>query len=268
MVVRYLGTRSRRLGAMLALLATTVIPSLALASYPPQIPAPDPNRPKIVREVNRTQATLFSNAHAYGMVTIKVDVFDNYLGDFSKYHWVYTVTNHTYDPVPGTSNGFSGFELALPVAVPDIGDISAPDGIGPWLINCCSGLPVEWDLTNTGGAGVAGGTMPGQTEVYSFTTLPRLVTFSTGWFHTWQFDVQTDIITYPLGNEPEVPDVLSSPGQELCCIENPPGVFTCVVLPAGQCRAAGGFVVVSCAQCPPVVNTDKTTWSKLKRFYR
>jgi hypothetical protein len=262
------GTRIPRLGVFVALLAATAIPSIALASYPPQIPPPDPNRLKIVREVNRTQATLFSNTHAYGLVTIQVDVYDNYLGDFTKYHWVYTVTNHTYDPNPGVSNGFSGFELALPMAVPDIADIAAPDGIGPWLINCCSGLPVEWDLTNTGGGLVGGGTMPGETEVYSFTTAPRLVTASTGWFHTWQTDVQTDIINYPLGNEPEVPDVLSAPGQELCCIENPPGVFSCVVLPAGQCRAVGGIVVVSCNQCPPVTKIDRSTWSKLKKFYR
>ncbi len=268
MPMRYRATSRPVIGVLFALLATAMLPSFALASYPPQIPAPDPNRPKIVREIGRAQATIFSNTHAYGLVTIKVDVFDNYFGDFTKYHWVYTVTNHTFDPNPPVSNGFSGFELALPVLVPDIADITAPDGIGPWIINCCSGLPVEWDLTNTGGAAVLGGTMPGQTEVYSFTTAPRLVTVSSGWFHTWELDFQTNIVTYPLGNEPEVPDVLSAPGQELCCIEHPPGVFTCIVLPAGQCRAAGGFVVVSCTQCPPIVNTDKTTWSKLKKFYR
>ena len=268
MRVRYRGTRTPILGALLALVAATTIPSLAHATYPPQIPAPDPNRLKIVREVTRNQAVLFSNTHNYGVVSIKVDVHDNYLGDFTKYHWVYTVTNNTYDPVPGTSNGFSGFELALPVPVPDIADIAAPDGIGPWLINCCSGLPVEWDLTNTGGAGVGGGTMPGQTEAYSFSTLPRLVTSSSGWFHTWQFDIQTDIINYPPADAPEVPDVISAPGQETCCIESPPGVFTCVVLPAGECRARGGFVVVNCNQCPPITKTDKSTWSKLKKFYR
>jgi len=67
-------------------------------------------------------------------------------GGAGKYWWKYDVTNNTFDPVPGTSNGFSGFELALPVSVPDIGDISAPDPA--WDVDCCSGLPVEWDKDN------------------------------------------------------------------------------------------------------------------------
>jgi hypothetical protein len=137
-----------------------------------------------------------------------VDVFDNFMGDFSKYLWQYTVTNNSFDPNPGTSNGFSGFETDLPAAVADIGDVFAPSAA--WLIDCCSGAPVEWDITNTLGLGV----MPGETGVFGFTTLPRFITTSTGWFHTWENDVQTYISDYgltPGETGPEVPDVLQPP---------------------------------------------------------
>ena len=163
-------------------------------------------------------AVIFSNSHTYdsfccgaGAITIDVTVEDNYLGDFGKYWWKYDVTNNTFDPVPGTSNGFSGFELALPVSVPDIGDISAPDAA--WDVDCCSGLPVEWDKDNTAGLGL----MPGDTGQFSFTTLPRFITNSTGWYHTWEFDSQTDVTEYsitPGEVGPEVPDVLRPPIPE------------------------------------------------------
>jgi hypothetical protein len=166
------------------------------------------------------------------------------------------------------SNGFSGFELALPVFVADIGDVSAPDGIPPWVINCCSGQPVEWDLRNTEGAPVNGGTLPGQTEVYSFTTLPRLITQSTGWFHTWQTDFQTDIINYPPGDGPEVPDLIAEPNQELCCSRDAAGNYVCQTLPAGQCDAIGGMVVAACTACPPITPALPKSWGKLKDQYR
>ena len=156
-------------------------------------------------------AVIFTNTHnyAYGgddnAVTILVEVFDNYMGDFNKYLWQYTVTNNSYEPNPGTSNGFSGFETALPAAVPDLGDVFGPNA--DWEFDCCSGQPVEWDIRNSDGPGV----LVGETGVFGFTSLPRLVTESTGYFHTWQNDGQTDIVSYEPGNGVEVPDVLSAP---------------------------------------------------------
>ena len=254
--------------ALFAGAVATLLPAAAFASYPPQIDPPDPHRAHIVRGTSGLgPGIIFSNLHNYGVVSIKVDVHNNYLGDFTKYQWVYTVHNFTYDPAPGISNGFTGFELALPVFVPDIANITAPDGIGPWVINCCSGLPVEWDLPNSVDV-VGGGTMPGQTEVYSFSTLPRLITTSSGWFHTWEFNGQTDIINYPPGDAPEVPDVIAAPNQELCCTVDATGVYTCQVLPAGQCAAIGGLIVPNCNQCPPITSTQKKSWSGVKRIYR
>jgi hypothetical protein len=109
-----------------------------------------------------------------------------------RYLWEYTVDNNSYDPNPGTSNGFSGFELFLPTPIPEIADIEPnPTSTPPWEINCCSGNPVEWDIRNSSGLGV----MPGESRIFSFTTAPRAVAVNdAGWFHTWQTDVQTDIV--------------------------------------------------------------------------
>src|SRR5690349_2237219 len=151
---------------------------------------------------------IFSNTHHYGFggkadaVQIVVDVFDN----GSSYLWQYTVTNNSFDPNPGVSNGFSGFETALPLAVPDLGNVTSP---GPkWETDCCSGQPVEWDIRNEDGNGI----MPGETGVFSFTSLPRFRTNSDGWFHSWENNGQTNVTFYADaaadGLGPEVPDVL------------------------------------------------------------
>ena len=154
---------------------------------------------------------IFSNGHDYAFgadpaaVNIFVEVFDNFAGDFSKYEWRYTVSNKSYEPAPGTSNGFSGFETALPAGVADLADLYAPNP--DWVFDCCSGQPVEWDIRNSNGPGV----LPGEKGVFGFSSLPRFITESTGWFHTWQFDGQTDLVFYDAGNGVEVPDVLRPP---------------------------------------------------------
>ena len=157
--------------------------------------------------------TIFTKSHSYlgGGLLIDVKIDDNFLGDFGKYWWQYHVTNVSFDPNPGTSNGFSGFETALPVGVLDLADRAAPAG---WIFDCCSGAPVEYDIRNSVGLGI----MPGSSGDFSFTSLPRFITNSTGWFHTWQSDIQTDVTTYASssidGLGPEVPDVLRPPIPE------------------------------------------------------
>lgn len=158
-----------------------------------------------------SSAVIFSNNHQYAFgadlnaVEIFVEVFDNFAGDTGKYEWRYTVTNNSFDPNPGSSNGFSGFETALPAGVPDLQDLYAPNP--SWVFDCCSGQPVEWDIRNSAGLGV----MPGETGVFGFSSLPRLRTESTGWFHTWESEAQTTIVNYDLGNGVEVPNVLLPP---------------------------------------------------------
>lgn len=145
----------------------------------------------------------YDHSYSSGAVDIALDVFDGQSG--GRYLWQYTVTNNSYDPNPGTSNGFSGFELYLPSPIPEIADITAPTpGISAtgWVTNCCSGLPLEWDIVNDNGLGV----MPGEAGIFSFTTDPRQVAINNeGWFHSWQFGVQTDIIATNGMHVPLVP---------------------------------------------------------------
>lgn len=151
--------------------------------------------------------------HNYGgLITIEAKV----VNQGPTYLWEYTVTNLGYTPVGG--NGFSGFELALPVSVPDIANVTGPAG---WEIDCCSGQPVEWDIKQPGL-----GLQIGDSAVFAFTTDPRFITSSTGWFHSWTalpFTTQLDILYYnsfacgPNGGPcagPEAPDVLRPPVPE------------------------------------------------------
>ena len=141
-------------------------------------------------------AVIHTSVHTYGFggdlnaVVITLRVSD--AQPMGRYLWEYTVENNSYDPAPGTSNGFSGFELFLPSPIPEIADVTPnPASTPPWEINCCSGNPVEWDIRNSDGMGV----LPGESQIFSFTTNPRLVAINdAGWFHTWQNDIQTDIV--------------------------------------------------------------------------
>ena len=152
-------------------------------------------------------ATVLSNSHDYGgLITINVTVEDNYLGDFSKYLWKYDVTNHAYDPNPGTSNGFSGFELAIPnPGGLGLADMRAPNS--GWEFDCCSGQPVEYDIRNSAGLGI----MPGESGSFSFTSLPVSITNSTGgWWHSWENDSQTAIRNFSEftgATGPEIPAI-------------------------------------------------------------
>jgi hypothetical protein len=192
--------RSVSVFAVLAL--CSVVATTSQAAYPPPVPPPTNGIiPHQAPPLNAPAALIFSNTHNYGSIIIDVRVYNNYLGDPTKYWWEYAVRNVSFDPNPGVSNGFSGFELALPVNVPDIANISPG---APWVVNGYSGLPVEWDLPNSNGMGV----MPGNPGFFSFTTSPRLISSSSGWFHTWQGNIQTDVINYPPDDAPEVPNVL------------------------------------------------------------
>jgi hypothetical protein len=150
-----------------------------------------------------------TNSYPFGAnptaVTIESRVFDN----GSSYLWEYTVFNNSYNPTPGQTNGFSGFELALPGGfVPDLGNITNPSA--GWENNCCSGLPMEWDIRNSAGLGI----MPGFSGVFSFTTLPRSITTAQdGWFHTWLANSQSFIVDYGTNNAPLAPNLVLPPVQ-------------------------------------------------------
>jgi hypothetical protein len=130
----------------------------------------------------------FDHSYDGGSVEIDLDVFDN----GGLYSWEYTVTNNSYDPNPGVTNGFSGFELFLPSPIAEIANIVPnPGSSPPWEHNCCSGLPLEWDIRDNVGLGV----MPGFSLVFSFTTNPRQVAINNeGWFHSWANGTQVNIV--------------------------------------------------------------------------
>lgn len=159
--------------------------------------------------VNTASAdTLLSSSYSYAFgndpnaVTIDVDIFDNYAGDYSMYYWQYTVTNNSYYPHPQATNGFSGFELILPVAIPELANMTAPNA--NWDSDCCSGIPVEWDIQVHDGNGV----LPEQQGVFGFTTAPRTWTNGDGWFHTWEQNVgKTNVVQFT--NGPEVPNAVA-----------------------------------------------------------
>lgn len=153
-----------------------------------------------------------TNNYLFGGNPIAVVIQSNVHNHGATYLWEYIVTNNSYNPdsgFPGLPNGFSGFELALPLFVPDLANVTSP---GPgWVINCCSGLPMEWDINNSAGLGI----MPGNSGTFSFTSLPRLITTATnGWFHTWESNVQTSIVNYGAANAPLAPNVVAPPIPE------------------------------------------------------
>lgn len=139
----------------------------------------------------------FDHSYLSGNIQINLNVFDDQPG--GRYLWEYTVINDGFDPLPGTTNGFSGFELYLPTSIPEIADIT-PNDLTGWNVNCCSGHPVEWDISR--GLGI----MPGKTGIFSFTTDPRDVAINNdGWFHTWRNGSQSNIINTSGMHVPWVP---------------------------------------------------------------
>ena len=148
----------------------------------------------------------YDHSYLSGAVEIDLDVYTDPEASAGKYLWKYTVTNNSYDPVPGSTNGFSGFELFLPSPIPEIANITDPSP--GWVHNCCSGLPQEWDIRNSAGLGI----MPGSSGVFSFETDPRLIAINdTGWFHSWVNDAQTSTVPTIGMHVPLVPGLIPVP---------------------------------------------------------
>ena len=110
----------------------------------------------------------------------------------------YVVTNQTYDPIPGTTNGLSGFQIIFNQSIPELYNQQSPVVGGAWVQNAFSGqfppFAVEWDVP-FGPPNF--GIMPGQTGDFSFCTARRqdivvnnppqnTLSFGpNGWAHTW-----------------------------------------------------------------------------------
>jgi hypothetical protein len=110
----------------------------------------------------------------------------------------YTVENISFDPMPGITNGFSGFQILFPQEVPELYNQQSPAVGGVWDQNTFSGqfppFGVEWDVSLNGGLGI----MPGETGVFSYCTFERMDVVveapNAGWFHTWGLPIGEPII--------------------------------------------------------------------------
>jgi len=131
----------------------------------------------------------------------------------------YVVANQSYDPNPGQTNGFSGFQIIFPQAVPELYNQLSPTPV--WIQNAFSlqfpPFGVEWDIP----AGLGPGIMPGQIGTFSFCTAERedlvvndpptnpLGMGPNGWAHSWDFG-QVNIFNGPISvpgelfSEPEI----------------------------------------------------------------
>lgn len=136
---------------------------------------------------------LWTDPASSGQARIAVQAFDNFAGDFDRYDWRYTVENLTYDPIPGTTNGFSGlhFVFALPT-VPGIGNQHGPaewvfnqDHAGLDILPVPAVLPfgIGWDATPA-----MLGLLPGTSSEFSFTTPDNVIVLVSHLqvAHTWQ----------------------------------------------------------------------------------
>ena len=110
--------------------------------------------------------------------------------------FVYVVANQSYDPLPGITNGFSGFQIIFNQPIPELYNQQSPAVGGPWQQNAFSGqFPpwgVEWDVPLP-----FFGIMPGQIGIFSFCTAERLDLIvnsppenplgqgPNGWAHSW-----------------------------------------------------------------------------------
>jgi hypothetical protein len=88
-----------------------------------------------------------------GSLTVASRVEDEVAGDPSRWLFAYEITGD-WDPLPGQTNGGSGFQLFFGNIVDHVADQTAPAG---WELNCCFVFPpfgVGFDLPNDAGFGV------------------------------------------------------------------------------------------------------------------
>ncbi len=153
-----------------------------------------------------------------GTVSLVEEVFEGCMGvdpagvPFFNPHdmtFVYVVANQSYNPQPGVTNGFSGFQIIFNQPIPELYNQQSPAVGGPWAQNAFSGqFPpwgVEWDVQAPVGPGI----MPGQIGIFSFCTAERVDVIvnspprdpigqgPNGWAHTWTGFIQTFIFNGP-----------------------------------------------------------------------
>jgi hypothetical protein len=161
-----------------------------------------PTEPDVVCDFDliplRSHSFLWTDPVSGGQVIMTENVFEGCVlpdGTVNAHDmtWEYVVDNLTYDPIPGVTNGFSGFQLLFPGPVPELYNQQSPAIGGPWQQNAFSGqfppFGAEWDTPNPGI-----GILPDQSGTFSFCTFERedVIVESegvdqgpAGWAHTW-----------------------------------------------------------------------------------
>lgn len=145
------------------------------------------------------------NSHAFtwtdpdsgGSVIITENVYEGCYdvdGSFNPHDmtWEYVVYNIDYDPIPGVTNGFSGFQVLFPGPVDELYNQLSPAIGGPWDQNAHSGVVngAEWDAPLPGV-----GIMPCETGVFSFCANEREDVVTEGnWAHTWGLGIPEPIV--------------------------------------------------------------------------
>ncbi len=145
---------------------------------------------------------LWTDPDSGGEIEVTEEVFDHFDLDTSLYTWRYTIFNFSYDPIPLSTTGLSGFQLVFPAAVPEFANQFGPAG---WVMNAFSGIAppfgAEWDIDDAMGIPIGG------SDVFGFTTFPREdVVFAGSWMHTWQFGSQDFIFTGDISVPGPIPE--------------------------------------------------------------
>jgi hypothetical protein len=136
---------------------------------------------------------LWTDPASSGQVRITVEAIDNFEGNFDRYEWKYTVDNLTFDPIPGTTNGFGGLHIVF--ALPTVPGINDQHGPTDWVFNQehvgLDILPapatppsgIGWDATPA-----MLGLLPGTSSEFSFTTPDNVIVLVSHLqvAHTWQ----------------------------------------------------------------------------------
>lgn len=124
-----------------------------------------------------------------GQLDLAVEVVD---GGVTQ-DWTYTISNLSYDPTPGTTNGLSGFNIVFAADVPELSNVFGPAG---WENNCCAPTDgAEWDIKHSAGFGIA----VGASDSFGFTTDRREIVFQGAaelgsYMHSWEdFDQPTTL---------------------------------------------------------------------------
>ncbi len=140
-------------------------------------------------------------------------------GHTNEQTYSYTIKNLSYNPVPGTTNGVSGFQVVF-AATLDVGERhnELVNGMLPaaagWDLDTFSGIGptmgIQFDRPNPMGLGV----MPGFTGVFSFCVGQRadVVVSGTGvgfgpagWVHSWDSSSGTSIQVFIFHSDQSVP---------------------------------------------------------------